>query len=114
MVKDEKGQALVEFIIILPVTLILMFCVIDFARVISLRSNLETITQDATILYQSGKTLENIKNEIDLDGADLSITINGEYVNVTTAKTIKPITPGFSYVLSDVFSVEVSRVVRNE
>ena len=112
--KNQKGQALVEFIIILPVTLILMFCVIDFARVISLRSDLESITQDATILYQSGKTKEDIERELDLNGANLSIEIDGEYVNVTTAKRINPITPGFSYILDDVFNVEVNRVVRNE
>ncbi len=112
--KNEKGQALVEFIIILPVTLILMFCVIDFARVISLRSDLESITQDATILLESGKTKEDIERELDLNGANLNIEIKGEYVDVKTSKEIKPITPGFSYILKDVFKVEVSRVIRNE
>ena len=73
--KNQKGQALVEFIIILPVTLILMFCVIDFARVISLRSDLESITQDATILLESGKTKEDIERELDLNGANLNIEI---------------------------------------
>ena len=112
--KNQKGQALVEFIIILPVTLMLIFCVIDFARVISLRSDLESITQDATILYQSGKTKEDIERELDLDGADLNVLIEGEYVDIKTSKEIKPITPGFSYILKDVFNVEVNRVIRNE
>ncbi len=114
MLKNQRGQALVEFVIILPVTLILMFCIIDFARVISTKSDLESITQDVTILYQSGKTLEDIENELDLSDVNLSIEIDGEYVNISTSKEIKPITPGFSYVLKNVFNVEVNRVVRNE
>ena len=36
--KNEKGQALVEFIIILPVFLLLVFCVVDFGRIISLKN----------------------------------------------------------------------------
>ena len=40
--KSNKGQALVEFVIILPITLILIFCVIDFGRIISLKSDLES------------------------------------------------------------------------
>ena len=112
--KNQKGQALVEFVIILPVTLMLIFCVIDFGRVISLKSDLEGKTSDITTLYESGKTLEEIN--MVMDNKDVKVNINeaGDYTTITVSKKIEPITPGLSYIISDVFDVNVSRVVRNE
>lgn len=112
--KSKKGQALVEFIIILPVTLMLIFCIIDFGRVISLKSDLEGKTSDITTLYESGKTLEEINMVMDNKDVKIKIDETGEYTKINVSKKIKPITPGLSYILSDVFNVSVSRVVRNE
>ena len=50
--KNSKGQALVEFVIILPITLMLMFCIIDFGRVISVKSDLESKTDDIVTFYE--------------------------------------------------------------
>lgn len=112
--KSNKGQALVEFVIILPITLMLIFCVIDFGRVISLKSDLESKTDDIVTLYETGKTLEEINNIIDTKDIKISLIENGDYVTITTSKRIKPITPGLSYIIDKVFNAEVSRVVRNE
>lgn len=112
--KNQKGQALVEFVIILPITLMLIFCVIDFGRVISLKSDLEGKLSDITTFYESGKSLEEI-NMI-MDNKDIKINIESQidYTTITVSKKIKPITPGLSYIISDVFDVKESRVIRNE
>ena len=112
--KSNKGQALVEFVIILPVALILLFSIIDFGRIISLKSSLESKVSDSITFYEDGRTLEDIKRLVDFDN-DTTIRIDeqGEYTKVTASKTIKPITPGFSYILKDLFDVEVTRVTKN-
>lgn len=112
--KSNKGQALVEFVIILPITLILIFCVIDFGRVISVKSDLESKTQDIVSFYENGKTLEDINMVMNIKSFKVNIKENGDYTTITTTKKIKPITPGLSYILEKVFNVEVSRVIRNE
>lgn len=112
--KSNKGQALVEFVIILPITLILIFCVIDFGRVISLKSDLESKTNDITTFFQNGKTLEEINTMMDNKDVKVSIKVNGDYATITVSKKIKPITPGLSYIVDKVFDVETSRVIRNE
>lgn len=112
--KSNKGQALVEFVIILPITLILIFCIIDFGRVISLKSDLESKTDDVVTLYESGKSLEEINTIIDVSDVKIGIEENGDYVTITVNKKIKPITPGLSYIAQKVFNVEVTRVIRNE
>ena len=45
--RNKKGQALIEFVIILPVMLLLVFCLIDFGMVIYEKNNLENIVSDA-------------------------------------------------------------------
>lgn len=112
--KSNKGQALVEFVIILPITLILIFCVIDFGRVISVKSDLESKTQDIVSFYENGKTLEEINTIMDNKDVKVRISESADYVTITTSRKIKPVTPGLSYILEKVFNVEVSRVIRNE
>lgn len=117
MLKDKKGQALVEFLIILPVTLLLIFCVVDFGRIISLKNDLESVTSDVVTFYQDGKTtseIESIINENRKDEVKLEINTNGYYVTIKVSKKIEPITPGLTYIKSDVFNVSATRVIRNE
>lgn len=112
--KSNKGQALVEFIIILPITLILIFCVVDFGRIISTKGELEDKTQDIVTFYENGKTLEEINLIMDNKDIKIDLKNNGDYATFTINKKIKPITPGLSYILDKVFNVEVTRVIKNE
>lgn len=112
--KNNRGQALVEFVIILPVTLMLIFTVVDFGRVISLKSDLESKTDDIITFYKSGKTLEEINNVMDNKNIDISIITNDSYTTIKVEKKINPITPGLSYIFKKVFDVEVYRVIKNE
>ncbi len=112
--KSNKGQALVEFVIILPVALILLFCVIDFGRVISLKSDLENIASDSVTFYQDGRTEEDIKRLINMSDVTVDIKEEGEYTTIKVSKKIKPVTPGLSYMVKNVFDVNISRVIKNE
>ncbi len=115
--KSNKGQALVEFAIILPITLILIFTIIDFGRIITLKNDLQSVTSDVVTFYQNGKEeaeIKNIINENRKDKLDIIITVKGEYATVSVSKKIKPITPGLSYISDSIFNVSVSRVIRNE
>lgn len=115
--KSNKGQALVEFIIILPITLLLIFTVVDFGRIISLKSNLENVASDAVSFYENGKTEEEINRLINInreDNVKVIISIRDEYTNIVVKRAIIPITPGLTYISKDIFDVSVSRVIYNE
>lgn len=112
--KSNKGQALVEFIIILPITLILIFCVVDFGRIISTKGELEDKTQDIVTFYENGKTLEEINLIMDNKDIKIDLKNNGDYLTLIVTKKLKPITPGLSYILDKAFNVEVTRVIKNE
>ena len=40
---NKKGQALIEFIIILPIFIMIMLAVFDYVRIYSEKSNLENV-----------------------------------------------------------------------
>ncbi len=114
--RNKKGQALVEFIIILPITLLLIFCVVDFGRVITLKNDLEAAASNAVTLYENGNTLEEINSIINSNDNDIKLDVktNDNYVTINVSKRIKPITPGLSYISKDVFDVSTFRVIRND
>lgn len=115
--KSNKGQALVEFVMILPIFLLLIFTIVDFGRVIISKSELEDTASDVISFYYGGKTEEEINyliNKENLDDIKIKISNREDYVVVNTSKTIEPITPGLSKILKKVFDIEVTRVIYNE
>ena len=114
--RSTKGQALVEFVIILPVILILVFCIVDFGRVISLKNELENTTSDVITFYSNGDTLSSIQSKVNLKTSDVIVEINnrGDYTQVTLSKKIKPITPGLNRINTSVFNVKATRVIKND
>lgn len=113
---NKKGQALVEFVIILPVMILLIFCVVDFARVIMVKSSLENVSTDAVLFYQNGKSQEEINSLLKKEDSDLNISfeIKDDYITINVSKSIKPITPGLSYIPKNIFDIKTSRVIKNE
>ena len=47
---NRKGQTLVEFVIVLPIFLIILFYVIDFGRIIYSKNRLENSLNDIIFL----------------------------------------------------------------
>lgn len=113
---NKKGQALVEFVIILPIMILLVFCVVDFGRVISEKSNLEIVASDAVMLYQNGKTSDEVTSVLTKENKNVKFEyeVKEDYITITVSKKIKPVTPGISYIPVDLFDIEVSRVIKNE
>ena len=60
----KKGQALIEFIIILPILLLLMFGVSDYVRIALLKSDITSLLTDTKELYKEGKTIKEIEEFI--------------------------------------------------
>ena len=58
---NNKGQALVEFILILPVFIMILFIIIDFGMICNKKSNLESISNDAVLIYKQNKSIKKRK-----------------------------------------------------
>lgn len=109
---NRKGQALVEFVLILPVFVFLLFAVYDFGMIFNTRNKLENDSTDITLLYKSGKTIDEIRNMY--PSINIDITRDNGYDNVSIRDNVKIITPGLNRVLGNPYLVEVKRYIPYE
>ena len=111
---NRHGQALIEFVLILPVLLLLIFSFIDFGRIIAMKNHLENVISDVVDLYDSNKENE-IEAFLSKDDYKISYSINHlEYTKIVLNVKLDLITPGLNRVLSNPYEVKVERSIIDE
>ncbi len=111
---NRKGQALVEFVIILPIFLLLMMSLIDIGRIVISKNKLEDIMYDVVSYYEDDYTYDAIKEKIDKD-IDLKITNNNsENISIELSKNVEIITPGLNLLLDNPHIVSAKKVISYE
>ena len=106
---NRKGQALIEFVLILPVFIFILFAVIDFGMIFSSKSNLENDSASIVELFKNGKSIGEIKNIYDENV--INVSSDGTYYKLTVSMSVKLITPGLNRLLGDPYLISVERVV---
>ena len=106
---NNKGQALIEFVLILPIFILILFAVIDFGIIFNKKSNLENDSVDIINLYRNGTTFSEIEELYDDNKIDISA--DGEYYKFTISTSINLITPGLNRILGDPYVIDVERIV---
>jgi len=109
---NNKGQALVEFVLILPVFILILFVIIDFGMIISTKNSLENKSVDIVGFIKNDKSKEEIVSIYE----DLNIDITNEnnYIKLIISKDVDIITPGLNRILEDPYLVEVERIIYND
>ncbi len=109
---NRKGQALVEFVLILPVLIIILFAIIDFGLIMSKKNELENMSVDVVTLFKNGKSIE----DIDKIYSDVSIKRedNNDYIKIKISRDINVITPGLNLILGNPYRISIERNVPNE
>ena len=113
---NKSGQALVEFIIILPIFLMLMLGLGDMGKIISANINLESKISEVVEMYKTGKTQEEIDKKLELNSEKIEFLVekDGEYINFKLVKKIDIMTPGLNLVLGNPYSLETKRSIQND
>lgn len=109
---NRKGQALVEFVLILPVFILILFAIVDFGTILSKKNELENDSMDIALLVNNGTTIEDINKKY----TDLDITMkeDNQYTNITITESVKVITPGLNLILGNPYKITVERVILND
>ena len=111
---DKKGQALVEFIIIMPIFLMMIMGIVDIGNILYNKNVLESKLDNVVSMYEDNYSYDDIVNKIG-DEFELSITNNNqEYVDIVVIKEINIITPGLNLVFNNPYQVKAKRVVYYE
>lgn len=108
---NRKGQALVEFVLILPIFLLILFAIVDFGIILSNKNELENISVDVISMIRNNDSMEEIKRNY----PDLSIELDNDtdYITVRIYKNVNIMTPGLNLVLGDPYKVLIERTIPN-
>ena len=114
---NKRGQALVEFVLILPIIILLFFGAIDIGRVILRSNELENLTTDVIDMYKNGYSYEEIDTFLKESNKNNTLNItnkNNEYIEFSIESKVDFITPGLNRVLGSSFKAKAKRVIYYE
>ena len=109
---NNKGQALVEFVLILPIFLLLLLAIYDFGRIFNTKNMLEWNSNDIVEMVKNDKSLDDIKSIY--KDIDISISTEEEYRVIEVSDKMELMTPGFNRIFGDPYKVIVKRYIPNE
>lgn len=116
MMLDKKGQALVEFVLVLPILIMLILAIIDFSQIFINQSNLEVLLGDINDIKRDEISYDTVYNVISKNDNNIILSLNYEeddYITIKLEKKIKLITPFANLVFDNPYSVTVTRTIKN-
>lgn len=126
---NEKGQALVELALVVPILLLLLFGVVEYGRIFAAYIAVTNGAREGARIASVGSTdaviTESVKVRTDamkLDRAKVTVTITpgssnrvrGEKVTVEVAYPVKMFDPFFTTIVGANFTVRGSTIMRVE
>lgn len=125
--RSEKGQALIEFTIILPILLLLLFGIMEFGRIYSTGLIMNHVAREGVRIGSTGASdsqiIEVIKNSSPtLDSTQLAISImpeqllriRGEELTVSVSYPVRVLAPFISVITGETVTVSGYSVMRIE
>ena len=109
--RNNKGQALIEFILVLPVFLLLIISMVDFGNIILKKYNLEDEIDKVALMYMNH---ENYNYYLDNKNISIEITSDDEFTNITLSKNVKIICPILIPILGSNYKITVEKSVLND
>lgn len=109
---NKKGQALIEFVLIIPILIMILFAIIDISSILYNKNHLETVLNDTVNQVENGKSFDEI-NTLYKD-IDISYKYQDNMIYIKLSKSIKLITPLSSTILENPYIIETERVVYYE
>ena len=105
-----------EFVLILPIFLFILFACIDFGKIFYTENNLESRMDDAISMFQKEKNKEEIIKLLELQKENifLSIEKKEKYTTFALEKETSIITPGLNLLLGSPYKAKATRVIYNE
>lgn len=109
---NRKGQALVEFVLILPIFILILFAIVDFGMILNKKNELENISVDISNMIRNDDDILKIKEKY----PKLIIVTreDNEYIDIEISEKINIITPGLNRVLGNPYTVKVERIIPND
>ncbi len=112
----ETGQAFIEFILILPIIILLLLGMVDIGRIFLLQSKLENDVENCLIMIpKETKSLEEIKTVFEQKEIEVELLENQttQFLTIKAQRKIDFLTPFLNSILKN-YHVQVKRVIPYE
>lgn len=106
---NKKGQALIEFILILPVLLLIIIAMIDIGNIFLEKYNLNKDLDTISELYQNNEN-KKLAAYIASEGITLDEKTNDGMTTLTIKKKIEITAPILSNILGKEYEINTSKV----
>lgn len=103
---NKKGQALVEFVLVLPILIFLLLGVVDISRLMIMKNHLESVLGSVDV-----DTTNILDKEYDIE---LIRKDQGSSVVVELKSCLEVSTPGLNKIIGDPACVSTSKVFEKE
>jgi len=113
-ISNKKGQALVEFVILLPVIFLIAFTIFDVSSIFYNKNRLEGILNDVVVMVENKKTNEEIINVIDNKDITYNVSYDGIYATISLKQKVNFTTPITYSLFKNGFKIETKRVILYE
>lgn len=108
---NRKGQALVEFVLILPIFILMLFAIVDFGMILSKENELENISVDVTAMIKNSDNIDDIKNLY--PKVKINISSDDKYTKIIISDDVDIMTPGLNRILGNPYNIKVERTIPN-
>lgn len=110
-IRNSKGQALVEFVLVMPIFIFIIMAMVDLGNIIYKKYNLENTLDTVVELYKQGES-QKMAAYASVENIDLDISsISDDLTKVSVKKTINIITPGLNNILGKDYTLSVDRTI---
>ncbi len=111
---SRKGQALVEFVLILPIIIMILCIIIDFSTVFYKKNHLEGVLNDTVSYVSSKKEVSDLSGFLRDDKITGSIKRDNLYITITLKENVTLITPFANLFFDNPYTISTKRMILNE
>ena len=110
---NNKGQALVEFILIIPIFMFILLGIIDISNIITNKYKLEDNLNVIVELYQNNDKAE-LSSYINKENITIDYEIDNKYTKIIVKRIVSIKTPILNNILGRQKEIDATRTIYNE
>ena len=107
---NKKGQALVEFILVLPILLLIVISMIDIGNIFLKKFDLNNDLETVATLYENGD-MTNLNNYLEEEKINLSEESKDNMITLTLSQKISISTPVIQQLLGSDYEIKTSKTI---
>lgn len=108
--KNNKGQALVEFVIIVPILIFIIMAMIDISNIIVKKIQLENNLNTIVSLYQNNN-LSDIQKLTTNNNFSFDYSTTDNMTTIILKQNLKIFTPFLNIIIGNNYTLETKRII---